>query len=408
MRFRLLWFVAIIFLAISVTLFYIFGLPLPIMSTYSSYEASNVITASGEKKIILSWTKFFGIPLDDKYFDNCPEQRQNCTITVNRALYAKADVIVFHPRDLIWTDLPPSRSINQRYLFLMHESPPHTCINIDYKRNFFNWSFTYRLDSDIPYPYTYLGPISSARQDLDVKTILNKASKRASVVWLVSNCKTHSKRELYVDMLQKHMPVDVYGACGPLKCPKSVDGGYSKLSKCEDMIDKEYKFYIAFENSICTDYVTEKYYARREYNSVPIVLSRRVAEPLFPPNSFIAADDFPQGPRQLADYLKYLMKNDTAYLEFFHWKTVGYGWVGRHPKTGLQFGFCGICEKLWQLEKEGKMETKTYESADAWWGEKAACDADLVNRLVAKDLISYPKVAAAHQSPWSAKAICGW
>lgn len=360
-----------------------------------------------KKKLILSWTKFFGIPLDDRYLDDCPELRQNCTITIDQKMYAEADAIVFHPRDLNWTVLPPGRSPNQRYLFLMHESPPHTCINLDHRRNFFNWSFTYRLDSDVPFPYTYLAPNPAARQNLDTVAILNKSTSHASVVWLVSNCNTHSKREMYVNVLKKYIPIDIFGACGPLKCPKSVDNwGLSKLSKCEDMIDKEYKFYIAFENSVCTDYVTEKYYARREYNSVPLVLSRRVAEPLLPPKSFIAADDFPRGPEQLAEYLKYLDGNDTAYLEYFHWKTIGYSWVPRYPKTGLRFGFCGLCEKLHRLDQEHRDEPKVYESADAWWGERASCDVNLVPRLLAKELDADPTLAKRHPA-WNPRSVCG-
>ncbi len=40
---------------------------------------------------------------------------------------------------------------------------------------------------------------------------------RKLVAWFVGNCKTQSKRELYVKELQKYIDVDVYGNCGPLR-----------------------------------------------------------------------------------------------------------------------------------------------------------------------------------------------
>ncbi len=42
--------------------------------------------------------------------------------------------------------------------------------------------------------------------------------------------------------LQKYIDVDVFGKCGQLKC--------SKDKKCHEMIAKNYKFYLAFENSV--------------------------------------------------------------------------------------------------------------------------------------------------------------
>ena len=77
---------------------------------------------------------------------------------------------------------------------------------------------------------------------------------RKPVAWLVSNCQTASHRELYVKELQKYVPVDVFGKCGePLKCTKGRD-------ECFVEIAESYKFYLSFENSICEDYVTEKFF----------------------------------------------------------------------------------------------------------------------------------------------------
>ena len=79
-----------------------------------------------------------------------------------------------------------------------------------------------RTDSDIFSPYSMIDLTGMNNQSSPTKfkswrdLILTKKKK---VAWFVTNCKTPSKREQFVTELQKHIPVDIYGQCGPLKCP---------------------------------------------------------------------------------------------------------------------------------------------------------------------------------------------
>ena len=62
----------------------------------------------------------------------------------------------FHQRSLTLRDKPSRRRPEQRYVHWSFESPVHTFYDLtDLKdlNNFFNWSMTYRLDSDFPVPY---------------------------------------------------------------------------------------------------------------------------------------------------------------------------------------------------------------------------------------------------------------
>ena len=70
----------------------------------------------------------------------------------------------------------------------------------------------------------------------------------------------------YVKNLRKYINVDIYGKCGHLNCPRSQE------NNCWEKVDKYYHFYLAFENSICKDYVTEKFFNAMERYVVPIVL----------------------------------------------------------------------------------------------------------------------------------------
>ena len=57
----------------------------------------------------------------------------------------------------------------------------------------------------------------------------------------------------YARELQRHIEVDIYGKCGDISC----EGGKSN-STCRTTTLKMYKFYLAFENSNCKDYISEK------------------------------------------------------------------------------------------------------------------------------------------------------
>ena len=82
----------------------------------------------------------------------------------------------------------------------------------------------------------------------------------------MSHCVTPNRREEYVDQLSKHIQVDVYGACGPLTCPRSQE------DHCFAMLDTHYKFYLALENSNCKDYITEKFFTNGLQSVVVVVV----------------------------------------------------------------------------------------------------------------------------------------
>jgi Fucosyltransferase, N-terminal len=99
-------------------------------------------------KRILFWTTFFGVV--DFYvglgrigFKNCPVS--DCETTNQRQLLSDSDAIIFHGRDLNRLDLPNIRSADQRWIFLLYESPLNTPDFIAYFNDMFNWTMTYRL-----------------------------------------------------------------------------------------------------------------------------------------------------------------------------------------------------------------------------------------------------------------------
>ncbi len=144
---------------------------------------------------------------------------------------------------------------------------------------------TYRSDSDFPLPYgSIVAKMSKSVADAsyaDVVTFGRQhgdrfAGKKGIAAWFVSNCKTASERETVATAIKASgVDVDVFGACGAKSCPRS-DG-----DECWKMVERDYLFYLAFENSICNDYVTEKFFDALKRDVVPVVLGTSKFTTLF-------------------------------------------------------------------------------------------------------------------------------
>jgi len=66
--------------------------------------------------------------------------------------------------------------------------------------------------------------------------------------------------------LQKYIDVDIFGECGTFNCPRQYEENWTALW------EREYKFYLAFENSVCQDYITEKFYGTLKLELILVVL----------------------------------------------------------------------------------------------------------------------------------------
>jgi hypothetical protein len=160
-------------------------------------------------------------------------------------------------------------------------------------------------------------------------------------------------------MLQLYVNVDIYGICGPLKCPKQNSKG-NGLNFCERKLKNTYKFYLSFENSLCVEYFTEKVEKVYNLDVVPIVLGHARYNQHLPPKSFIDVRDF-RSPKHLADYLKILDANDTLYNEYFAWKE-RYEIVRIKPE-------CQLCE----FAHKQKGRRSSIHRLDLFWSRELDC-----------------------------------
>ncbi|CAH1786122.1 unnamed protein product [Owenia fusiformis] len=255
-----------------------------------------------------------------QFFKDCPFSR--CELTDDNRTSSFADAIIFrpHPGKDGHSRVEPFPSFykqnNQVWVYHELESALNTAWLDPYKDRF-NYTMTYRHDSDIPIVYGKFKQYDSLPQSRIEKNYAEGKTKK--IAWFISHCYDNNGRMNYAKKLQEYIDVDIYGNCGDKECPRN------KMQQCYEMLKKDYKFYLAFENTNCRDYITEKLFSNALMNDVvPVVMGahpddyRRVA----PENSFIHVEDFPN-PAELAEHINYLDQNDDEYNKLFQWKGTG-------------------------------------------------------------------------------------
>lgn len=233
------------------------------------------------------WSPSWNKDLWQQHFFNRKCHFSNCVIVTDHDYFSDVrdyDVLIFNSWTLWNFWKPKNRTHTQKYIFMSEESPGLSPIPDLMFDRFFNLTWTYKLDSDIALNFVtvkskkgeVIGPKinmhwkSFSRMKPTNRYIKSKLqSKKKAAVWFVSQCQSASKREKYVLKLKRelrkyNLTVDIYGDCGNLKCPMSSE-------ECHALVEKDYYFYLAFENALCEDYVTDKVLTATKHFAIPIV-----------------------------------------------------------------------------------------------------------------------------------------
>ncbi|TSN21199.1 Alpha-(1,3)-fucosyltransferase 4 [Bagarius yarrelli] len=276
------------------------ALPIPAPDTPTQHSEIRSVT-------LLIWWFPFGKPLS---LPDCTASYgvPGCTLTSDRRAFAHADAVIMHHRELMlnWKELLDyPRPLAQKWIWMNFESPSHSGFLHQFD-GVFNLTMSYRLDSDIFLPYGYLQrrPFSGDRPAY-VK------HRHGLVAWVISNWSEEQVRVQFYHRLRRYLHIDIYGR--------------EFLPLLNDSVVKTvsgYKFYLAFENSCHTDYITEKLWRNALVSgAVPVVLGppRENYERFLPADAFIHVEDF-KGPRALAAYLKHLDRNPALYRRYQAWR----------------------------------------------------------------------------------------
>ena len=353
------------YVLIELTLFYSMDVfKLKDVASSTNYKTIQLLTER------FSYKNWLLGELGDYPFRDCTEKR--CFLVKKDTFFQtpleKSDAVLVHGQNL-WvmkSRAAYKRPRDQVWIYFSMEPQHLSFCSLHYRpedlNDWFNITITFRSDSTIvtnykpfydwqslPFNHEYMHhflnrfkektliPLSSSFSPQNMRLILSRELQSKQTIdnpfifWVVSHCDTPSKREEYVSEMLKHVDIDIYGKCG-----RNFPRKHHKPSECVffDGLEKncavfsKYKFYLAFENSLCEEYITEKYwklyYARNifYFHIVPIVRGARVKQykqHVDLSGSYINADSF-RTSKDLVDYLIYLNRNQTAYEEYFKWK----------------------------------------------------------------------------------------
>ncbi|KAI5631540.1 glycosyltransferase family 10 (fucosyltransferase) c-term domain-containing protein [Phthorimaea operculella] len=197
-------------------------------------------------------------------------------------------------------------------------------------------------------------------------------TKTKAAAWFAHNCDPKERNEFVKNLqaaLKRHdLSLDVYGDCGPFKCPRT------EQEKCNSMIKRDYYFYMALENSFHEDFVSEKVLHGLLNNAIPIVFGGANYSRFLPPLSYINAKKYTI--KELAALMNNLIESPYLYRQYFRWRN-HYEFISTMPEdqsgNKRMFNFTkyegeGVCNFCAALHDKKKMETSTvYENIRSWW-----------------------------------------
>lgn len=265
------------------------------------------------------------------------ERRENvcpggtCLVTQSRSELTNPAVnvsaFIFYGSLLELNDLPLPRQPGHLWALLHEESPKNNWVLATEKGiSLFNITSTVSRYSHYPLHLHYLHTLEILLQPVRTPTHLKSKGGLGLVLFLQSTCYPPSDRDSYVKELMKYISVDSYGRCLHNRdLPKHL---MNPLTFGQDEVLNivgKYKFTLSFENAICHDYLTEKFWRPLYAGSVPIVRGSPTIKDWDPSGghpSIIVADDF-DGPEALANFLLELDKDDAKYEQYLDFKRTG-------------------------------------------------------------------------------------
>ncbi|XP_046579275.1 alpha-(1,3)-fucosyltransferase fut-3-like [Haliotis rubra] len=314
---------------------------------------------------------------------NCGDVR--CASTTRGTYLRDSHAVMFSSTFLERHPLPKIDRRLHGKVFLFFENRPHVP-EIARKlestlsdKSVFNWTIGYTRDADIRISYGTIVK-KKAVPLYNLTTVVSR--KKRTVVIFQQSCKTPSRLEEYLQQLRKYVKVDVYGPCvNRTLCNQDLD--------CFIKVGREYKFYLAFEEVFCSEYISNVFFRFYGTETVPIVRGGGDYSNVVPKGTYINTADY-KSIAELGRYIQYLDKNDTAYIEILKKKRyydAVYSrqqivrWEDkkfiRHIYMNMGNMMCDICKRLWNVDDY----RKTYSDILSWYGSsKCTKPLDLESR----------------------------
>lgn len=262
-------------------------------------------TTGATDTLVVVYNSMFSMPLHlDKL--NLPT---GCAITTDQRFRRDATAVVYHLPTL---RRPYKLRLDPGQLsvaWFMESGVQYPILRDEKFMNQFNMMMSYRRESDVwtPYYFPNFDDLITNRPKLKTRENL--------IAMFFSYLGEKSGRNTYVEELVKHIDVHSYGRFLRNRPLPDDNGAETKLRVISD-----YKFNLAYENSIEKDYLTEKFFDPLQVGCVPVYMGAPNADDFAPGNHcFVNAADF-SGPKELAEFLLELNEDDEAYNAYHAWR----------------------------------------------------------------------------------------
>ena len=230
-------------------------------------------------------------------------------------------------------------------------------------RQLVNWfNFTAALSPKATFRDSYVGVIKRMKREKmsNIEKEYDSFEKDKDFCWMVSNCGAPSRRFDMASEIINHLPgkVHMWGKAFPRCMPKVnktkiINHGFTTRDTVEYLVElSKCKFYFAFENSICSDYITEKFGNPLAQYAIPIVNGWRESYEQILPGSFIHVADFKNYSR-VAEYLSQLLGNKEEFFAYHKWRLTRE--VLKQERSQMyNLIHCRVCEKVYKTREANK------------------------------------------------------
>ena len=225
----------------------------------------------------------------------------------------------------------------------------------------FNWTISYRLDSEISSCVngcTRKLKIKSESQ-FDESNLKNKFDRnidtKIKAVYFIDDCKLNNINENkgfnFALGLNKIYNITFISSCY-LDFKNQIELEFQETFIKND-IKNEYLFALSFDPlPNCNSYLSKKFWYYLKNNLIPIVIypNKMYYEQNAPLNSYIHVEDFDYDVKKLSEYLKKIETNFNIYIKYFEWHETNEIIV---DEISLNENIeCEICEKLNEQDSE--------------------------------------------------------
>lgn len=224
----------------------------------------------------------------------------------------------------------------------------HKVMNV----NFYNWTMTYKIDSDIVFSHSQIA--EKIRTDdysgYNSYPSMFDLKKKTKIIALVSTDELGIRNKKYILNLSRYLTISKYDI-NLIQKLNTRERVFSEL-------EATFHFVLIVQKYDCNDYVTEIMYNLLDYHVVPVLIGSSDYNETLPADSFVAAKNF-KDHEALAMHLEKLAANHDEYVKYFAWR---FNYSLSHSYTAIP---CDVCNMLNMYKYE-----KHYENIQSWFFDK--------------------------------------